>query len=181
MIKIRHAAVSEKKKIFDWYTFIISQNESKIWSVGQEYTWDEFNADFQDFYFEKSAQHKGSVMIIENGGEEIGCMCYDNNFLKPHCTELDIWMKNEECCGKGLGVSALKELITYLKTEKGIKKFLIRPSIKNIRAIKAYKKAGFTMVSDKKKTIEAYLKRPYLDKYGDGDYGFDDTAVLILE
>lgn len=144
MIKMRHAKVSEKRKIFEWYSHIISQDMSLSWSKGQECTWEEFDADFKDFYFKKLSQKKGSVMIIENGDVDIGCMCYDNNFLKPNCSELDIWMKNEENCGKGLGVLALKKLIEYLKAEKGIKKFLIRPSEKNIRAIRAYQKAGYS-------------------------------------
>jgi diamine N-acetyltransferase len=52
----------------------------------------------------------------------------------------------------------------------------MRPSIKNIRAIKTYQKAGFEK-SDK--TPNMYLKNKYETLYGDGDYGVEQTALLI--
>ncbi|HOP75179.1 MAG TPA: GNAT family protein [Bacillota bacterium] len=94
---------------------------------------------------------------------------------------MDIWLSRLEYCGKGYGTAALKKLVEYLRSELGIEKFLIRPSEKNIRAIRAYHKVGFIRVKDKKATLRAYLLPEFLDDYGDGDYGFEHTAVLVLE
>lgn len=58
--------------------------------------------------------------------------------------------------------------------------FIIRPSEKNSRAIKAYEKAGFRRVNDKKATINSFLREEFAGEYGNGDYGFENTAVLIL-
>ena len=43
------------------------------------------------------------------------------------------------------------------------------------------KKAGFKKVSiDKRENIiNDFLLPKYLDEYGDGDYGFEETEVLI--
>ena len=56
---------------------------------------------------------------------------------------------------------------------------MIRPSEKNTRAIRAYEKAGFKRVHDMKGTDEAYLLPEFYDVYG--DYGLQNTAVLVVE
>lgn len=96
--------------------------------------------------------------------------------------ELDIWLKAKEYCGKGYGIRALVALCDYLKQEFNIHDFIIRPAAKNIRAIRAYEKAGFQKVqgNDKEKTVKEFLLTEYLNEYGSGDYGFEDTEVLTL-
>jgi len=181
MISIRHAALDERKKTYEWYCNIAEQDNEKKWTVGQEYTWEEYVEDFEDYYFEKSGRKRGAVMIIEEDGEEIGCMCYSCFHLKPSAAELDIWMRDEKYCEKGRGTKAIELLIEYLKKEQDMKKFLIRPAGRNLRAIRAYEKAEFRHVKDKKAAIDAYLLEEYKEVYGDGDYGFENTAVMVLE
>ena len=103
--------------------------------------WDEFNEEFEDFYYQESGRDKGSIMIIEEDGEEIGCMCYASFHLNPGKSELDIWLKSQECCGKGNGTNALILLSEYLSSNYDVKDFIIRPSIKNKRAIRSYEKS----------------------------------------
>ena len=95
--------------------------------------------------------------------------------------ELDIWLKSESECGKGIGTQALKDTVDYLNKEFGIHKFLIRPSERNVRAIKSYQKAGFTYRNDKENVLRKYYKTEFFDTYKSGDYGFENTAVLTLE
>lgn len=140
---------------------------------------EQFEADFEDFYFLESGQDRGSVMIIEKDGEEIGCLCYACFHLKGRSAELDIWLRERKLCGNGFGSAALKELVRYLEKEKGIRRFIIRPSEKNTRAIRAYEKAGFRRVEDKMETVRDYLLEEYLEEYGSGDYGYENTAVLV--
>lgn len=184
MIKIRHARPDEKKKIYEW---LCLSDTTSMHSGPPDYPdipipdWETFQNDFEDFYFQESGQNKGSVIIIENDRKEIGCVCYACFHLNNNKAELDIWMKARQYCGKGFGPVALQKVIEYLQKEKGIQKFLIRPSEKNNRAIKAYEKAGLHRALNKKETIEKYLLPEYLDQHGNGDYGFENTAVLIRE
>jgi len=143
--------------------------------------WNRFQKDFEDFYFLETGRNRASVMIIENGGEEIGCLCYACFHLKPGRAELDIWLKSRIYCGKGFGTAALIQLINYLSNARDIGKFIIRPSEKNLRAIAAYEKSGFIRAADKKKAVSEYLLEEYINLYGNGDYGFKGTAVLIKE
>lgn len=184
MIKIRHATQDEKQKTYEW---LCLSNTAQMHMGEPDYPESpipdqkQFNEDFEDFYYLKDGIRRGSVMIIENDSEEIGCLCYACFHLKDNSAELDIWMKDLKYCGKGFGPIAIKLLIEYLKVNLSINRFIIRPSEKNINAIKAYERAGFVRTTDKQKTIADYLQPEYIEVYGAGDYGINQTAVLTLE
>lgn len=145
-------------------------------------TWEEFCLDFEDYYFNGSKPKFGRVFIIKYGGEEIGAICYASFHLHSNRTELDIWMGSDRNCGKGLGTEAIMLLSNDLKNN-GIDKFIIRPSKRNTRAVRAFEKAGFVKVNDRDKqtVILQYIKEEFLEAYGAGDYGKADDVVLIME
>jgi len=176
MVTLRHATLEERKLSYEWYFNIGEQDKEGVFINGKIYSWEEYKQDFEDFYFEKSGQNKGSVMIVEADGEDIGCVCYTSFHLKPQTSELDIWLKDESVTGKGYGTQALKALVDYLYMEKQMVRFLIRPNKKNVRAIKAYKKTGFREVSDERSVIQAYIKPHYAEAFGDGS-----TVLLVKE
>ncbi len=184
MIRIRHANITEKYKTYEW----LCLSDTAHMHMGEpDYpnspipSWEQFKEDFEDFYYQEVTREKGSVMIILHNEEEIGCLCYACFHLKPQKAELDIWLKGKEYCGIGYGTNALIALCEYLELNYNIKDYIIRPSIKNYRAIRAYEKVGFKKVrkDDKEKTINDFLVHEYLGEYGDGDYGFEETEVLI--
>ncbi len=184
MISIRHANIKEKRKTYEW----LSLSDTAQLHMGYpDYpeapipNWNEYNKDFEDFYFEESGREAGSVMIISKGIEEIGCLCYACFHLTDNTAELDIWLKSQLYCGKGYGPVALSQLVKYLSESHRIKRFIIRPSEKNKRAIRSYEKVGFTYRSNKERVIREYLREEYRLKYGNGDYGLSGTAVLTKE
>lgn len=183
MITIRHASIDEKRKTYEW----LCLSDTTSMHMGKPDfpenpipTWQEFQHDFEDFYYQQKSLHLGSVMIIEKDGKEIGATCYACFHLHPHLAELDIWLRSKDYCGKGYGTEALKELVNYLNVNLNIAQFFIRPSDKNIRAIKSYQKAGFKEVESKEETIRKFLLEEYIENYGNGDYGIHSTAVLTL-
>jgi len=95
--------------------------------------------------------------------------------------ELDIWLKERRLCGHGLGTEALRLLVGHLRREFGITRFLIRPSARNSRALRAYAKAGFVDRPEKIAALRSFLKEEFWDAYGGGDYGLEGTAVMTLE
>ena len=180
MVTLRHALLDEREKSYEWYLNIGAQDSEGVFIHGEVYSWTAYKSDFEDFYFEKAGQNKGSVMIIENDGEDIGCGCYTCFHLKPRTAELDIWLKDETVTGKGFGTQALKALVKYLHEEKGITHFIIRPNKKNARAIQAYRKTGFRLVSDERSVIKAYMKPQYTEVYDTDGNGPDAHAVLMV-
>lgn len=181
---IRHALIDEKRKTYEWMCLsdtAAAHMGGAEFSVNPIPTWEEFQEAFEDWYYTRDGRKFGSVMIIFNENKEIGCTCYACFHLHERMAELDIWLKSESECGKGIGTQALKDTIDYLNKELSINKFLIRPSERNVRAIRSYQKAGFTYRNDKENVLRRYYKTEFFDTYKSGDYGFENTAVLTLE
>ncbi len=183
-VKIRHSRIEEKKKIYEW----LCLSDTTSLHLGEPNfpeclvpTWEEFLVEFQDYYFLEEGRNKASIMIIENNGVEIGCVVYKMFYLKQGCAELSIWLNSRKFIKKGFGSKAIEKVVNYLNREYSITQFLIRPSVKNFGAIKAYKKVGFQEVSndDKDKVLKSFIESNFLSKYYDGEYGFNNCFVMI--
>lgn len=183
-VTLRHARIGEKRKTFEW----LSLSDTTAAHTGPPLfpeipilTWDEFREDFEDFYYEEYGRGKGSVMIVEADGQEAGCLCYSCFHLQGQSAELDIWLSQEAHCGKGIGTEALKQAVRYLRETFDVKRFIIRPSVKNVRAIRSYEKVGFRHAEDTERTLRGYLAEEYYPLYAGGDYGSAGTATMLLE
>ncbi len=184
MLTIRYATLADKQAVYEW---LCCSDTTSLHLGPPDYpespvpTSEEFARDFEDFYFQSEGRHQGSVMIIERTGEPIGCLCYACFHLQPRAAELDIWLKERRLCGHGLGAEALRLLVEHLRRELGITRFLIRPSARNTRALRAYAKAGFVERPEKVPALRSFLKDEDWEAYGGGDYGLEGTAVMTLE
>lgn len=131
-------------------------------------TWDEFLGDYAPHFFDGSRPHCGCSFIIEVDGEAVGHINYDGLDTERSIAELDIWMRSQNCCGHGYGTDAMVALMRHLHAAFAVETFIVRPSRRNQRAIRAYEKAGFRpsrlSLADQTST------------YGDGDYS--DTITL---
>jgi aminoglycoside 6'-N-acetyltransferase len=56
---------------------------------------------------------------------------------------VDLFIGEPTLWNQGLGSHALRKMVQYLFEKKNASKIIIDPSINNLRAIRAYKKAGF--------------------------------------
>lgn len=83
-------------------------------------------------------------------------------------------MGSDDNCGNGFGTDALTTLGNYLNREMGISKLIIAPSAKNKRAVRSYEKSGFIKTD---KPMSEFLLGEYVDDFGEGDYGEDETAI----
>ncbi len=100
---------------------------------------------YEPLYFDGSAPELGRCFLILADGEPVGQVNYNDIHERGgrRRTELDIWMRSEACCGKGYGTDALDALCRYLHERFGVVEFMVQPSARNPRAIRAYEKAGF--------------------------------------
>lgn len=141
-------------------------------------TWEEFCKDYKDFYFDGSALDKGMNYIIYVGDERTGVISYSCYHLKHHKAELDIWMNHIKNCDKGYGPDAIKALCRYLYQTQGIKEFIIRPSARNRRAVRAYEKAGFSRIHTER---SKFIENEFLPGHGTGDYEDEVRLGLKIE
>ena len=101
-------------------------------------TWEEFCTDYRSHYFDGSKPEWGRCFIIIVNDMSVGQVNYNAIDQHHRRVELDIWMSCEANCGRGYGPDALQTLCDYLFQKYGIVEFVIQPSARNHRAIRAY-------------------------------------------
>jgi diamine N-acetyltransferase len=149
---------------YKWAT----QSEATYFWYGKLYgnnipTYEEFIQDWKRYYFEGSQPEKGRCLMIFVGKKAIGEVNYNKINRKNNSVELDIIIAEEIEKNKGYGSDALKTLAKYLFQKMNIKFCWIEVITKNLRAIRAYEKAGFkitkTFVKNKRQWYRMELKR----------------------
>ncbi len=145
-VSIRPNSIADKPKVFDW----LSRSNLTAEMLGPPKfpdnlapTWEEFDEDYLDYYFDGSAPKKGRCFIIFFNELEVGQINYNPIDPLTKTTELDIWLSDKKYTGKGIGVKAIQLICKHIFDNLDCRKILIQPSARNPYAIKAYKKAGF--------------------------------------
>ena len=180
-IELIPATLDDRQRVYEW---CFQSEITKYHSGPPDYpehpisTREEFFEGYADYFFTSEKLGDGRGFLICFDGEPVGFISYCAFHLKPQIAELDIWMNSLANCGKGFGVDAIVCLSTYLNENLCFDRFIMRPSVRNERAIKAYKKAGFKP-SDK--PPKDYLLDEYMPLYGTGDYGEGGDLLLVKE
>lgn len=136
---LRTLQLSDKKVIFEWMSspelrhdigtiFPVSEYEHDIW--------------FENHIKDTSEQTYG--IVEKSTGEFIGIIGTKNTNIYSRCTEGYIYIGEPNMRAKGLGSDALRTLISFYFEQLNFHKFCLRVSSFNIRAIRSYKKIGFT-------------------------------------
>lgn len=174
IIRLRPARESDRRDVYQW----LAASDLTPSMLGPPHypqapppTWEEFCADYGPHFFDGLTPEIEASYIIEHAGEAVGQVNYEVRNAPVRHAELDIWLRSEADTGHGYGPDALMALTAYLSASLGIRTFLLRPSARNRRAIRAYQKAGFEIIP---MTAQEQIKT-----YGPGDY--DDTVVLVME
>ena len=148
-IKLRPAILSERRLIYAW----LAKSDLTPSFMGlPDYpdfhipTLKEFCQDYKESFFSSAGNKNGRTFIIVANDIRVGTIGYDLFDDRKCRVVLDIWMRSERYCGKGYGSAALMTICDYLNNKYGIKDFYISPSLRNKRAIAAYRKAGFKIV-----------------------------------
>ena len=146
-VEIRPAKVAEKKMIYEWLCESDFTKEVLGPPNFPEHpipTWHEFDSDYPDeIYFDDKSPRRGRSFVILLNNLPVGHINYNNIDELNLSVELDIWLASTEFAGKGIGSRAIQILCAELTEKEKIKHFLVQPTIRNQRAIAAYKKAGF--------------------------------------
>ncbi|MES9970279.1 MAG: GNAT family protein [Candidatus Thiodiazotropha sp.] len=142
-IKLRPANLADRLLVFEWGHN--SDIAGFIYPAGGEIqTFEEFCADYKEYYFSDVSPELGRGFIILEDENPIGFIAY-NEIDQKSRVELDMWMSCEANCSKGFGPDAIEALCVYLAAEFGVHTYMMQPSAGNPRAIRAYEKAGFVM------------------------------------
>ena len=182
IIALTPAVLSDRQNVYNWcfhsettkcHSGLPNYPEAPIATIEKFF---DSNSGYADYFFDgtQPKNGRGYIILFDNG--PVGFVSYSSFHLKQGLSELDIWMNCEANCGKGFGSDALIALGNYLNENIGIDHLLMRPSIKNERAIKSYMKAGF----EKSNMLPTeYLLEEYVAFLGGGDYGAGGDVLLI--
>lgn len=147
LITLKPATLLDKRTVYNWLAHSNLTSEM----LGPPNfpdipipNWDNFNDDYLDHYFDGSQPLKGQCFLIIHNAQQIGQINYNEIDTNSNSTEIDIWLADRKFTGKGLGTEAIKMLCDYLGRSFNCKSIYIAPSRRNVNAIKAYTKAGFT-------------------------------------
>ncbi|ERJ11339.1 GNAT family N-acetyltransferase [Haloplasma contractile] len=140
-------------------------------------SFEEFNNDEPDSLFTGHPGIDGSYLLIKADNRVIGSISYALSEGTEKCAELDIFIASKKDTGKGYGIEALKLVMNFVRSHHRINTFIIRPWCKNTHAIKAYKKCGFREFDSE--YITHFYSREAVNRYGEGDYGLDETLNLV--
>lgn len=148
LVTLRPAEDRDRRRVYAW----MAESEVTRWMMGPPLfpeapipTWEQFCADYVPLFFDGTRPDFGRSYIIETDGEAVGHVSYSEVDLTRGQAELDIWFKSEAVCGRGYGSDTLVALTCHLRQALGLTEFIMRPSRRNERAIKAYAKAGFVL------------------------------------
>ncbi|RHX91063.1 hypothetical protein DLM76_19790 [Leptospira yasudae] len=172
-IRLEPSVLEDRRRFYDWLVhpelvpFLLGP---PLFPDADIPTWEEFSADYLDYFFTGSNPELGRCYRILMDDVCIGQINYASDLPSPRVAELDIWMSSPEFCGHGYGVEAIRILSGILLNELGMEELVIRPSARNPRAVRAYEKAGFRRIEIDRETAAV--------SYGNGDYY--DVVVLVL-
>lgn len=94
-------------------------------------------------YFDGTRPFDGRLFVIRAGDLDVGCIAHHQVNLSRDVVELDLWLAEQRFCGRGIGSEAITLLCEWLQDNLGVNRFMLRPSRRNVRALRALRRAGF--------------------------------------
>jgi RimJ/RimL family protein N-acetyltransferase len=144
-VSIRRAYLADRPRVYEWLVQSdLSDNLfGPLFPEREVPTLDQFASDFVNAYFDGTRPYSGRMFMIALGGDDIGCMSHGPIDLQNDVVELDVWLSERRLSGRGIGSEALVVLADWLQANYGVNRFLVRPSRRNVRALRAVRRAGF--------------------------------------
>ncbi len=145
-VTLRRARLLDRPRIHEWLTqsdLVSNVMGAPLYPDLPVPTLEQFSADYVNAYFDGTRPYSGRMLVIAAGGDEIGAVSHGPIDLLNDVVELDIWLAERRVTSRGIGSEALVLLADWLQANYGVNRFLVRPSRRNVRALRAMRRAGF--------------------------------------
>ena len=144
-VSLRRARLQDRPRVYEWLVHSdLTQNVfGPLFPEREAPTIEQFSSRFVNACFDGTRPYSGRMFVIMLGGEEIGSVAHGPIDLLNDVVELDIWLAEKRLTGRGVGSEALVLLADWLQANYGVNRFLVRPSRRNVRALRAMRRAGF--------------------------------------
>jgi RimJ/RimL family protein N-acetyltransferase len=175
-VSLRRARLTDRPRVYEW----LVQSDLAPNVFGPMFperavpTLEEFSSRYVNAYFDGTRPYAGRVFVIAQENDEVGCIAHGPIDLLNDVVELDIWLAERRLAGRGIGSEALVLLADWLQANYGVNRFLVRPSRRNVRALRAVRRAGFRETDLPAADVVAKLQLP------PGDYADEVLLFRIL-
>lgn len=175
-VSIRRARLQDRPRAYEWLvkSDLTPQMFGPLFPEREPPTPAQFAARFMNSCFDGTRPYSGRMFVIEADGTDVGCMAHGPIDLLNDVVELDIWLAGAEHVGRGLASQALVVLSEWLQSNYGVNRFLARPSRRNVRALRALRRAGFRETDLPPQEVVAKLK------LSPGDYADEVLLFRVL-
>ena len=127
-----------------FYSWATQSDSTPFWyDDGKVPSYEQFFQDWGKYYFDGSEPEKGRCFTILVRKRAIGQINYNDINRNDASVEIDIIIADDADKNHGYGLDALRAFTKYLFRHMDIKLCWIDALSSNIRARKAYEKAGF--------------------------------------
>jgi diamine N-acetyltransferase len=175
-VSIRRARLQDRPRVYEWLvqSDLTPNVFGPLFPEREVPTLEQFASRYVNAVFDGTRPYGGRVFVISHGGDEVGCIAHGPIDLLNDVVELDVWLAERRLSGRGLGSEALVLLADWLQANYGVNRFLVRPSRRNVRALRAMRRAGFRETDLPAPEVIAKLHLPH------GEYADEVLLFRIL-
>lgn len=144
-VSLRRASLQDRPRVHAWLvqSDLTPNVFGPLFPEREPPTLEQFASRYVNTFFDGTRPYSGRVFVVSAGANEVGCLAHGPIDLLNDVVELDIWLAERRLSGRGLGSEALVLLADWLQANYGVNRFLVRPSRRNVRALRAMRRAGF--------------------------------------
>lgn len=143
---MRLAGLEDRERAYAWY----ARSDLTADFVGPplypdhpRLSFESFCERYLPFFFDGTRPFDGRALIIQAADADVGFLSHGPISLQHEVVELDLWLAARARSGKGCGSEALVLACDWLQARFGIDRFVVRPSRRNVHALRALRRAGF--------------------------------------
>jgi RimJ/RimL family protein N-acetyltransferase len=161
-VSIRRADLQDRLRAYEWLvqSDLTPQLYGPLFPERAAPTAEQFASRYFNSFFDGTRPYSGRMFVIAVGDDEIGCVAHGPIDLLKDVVELDIWLSGSQHTGRGIASQALAVLTEWLQASYGVNRFLARPSRRNVRALRALRRAGFREADVPAREVVAKLRLP---------------------
>jgi RimJ/RimL family protein N-acetyltransferase len=126
---------------------------------------------FPQSFFDGSRPFEGRALVATSAAIDLGILVWRRIDLMRDLVELEIWLAGSQFSRQGIGAEALGLACSWLQSSYGVNRFLLRPSRRDVRALRCARRAGF-----RETDLEA---ADVLGRLGLDDSPYRDAALLF--
>jgi len=145
-VSLRHAEPADRERAYEWY----ARSDLTPAFLGLPLypdhpvpSYEAFCEDYLPFFFDGTRPFDGRGLMIRADGADVGFLSHGPISLLHDVVEIELWFGARAFCGKGRGAEALALACAWMQATFGIDRFLLRPSRRNVHALRAVRRAGF--------------------------------------